>query len=90
MMYPYMTLNDETEITYSDIKKIDGKEYIKVYIERPTENGFDTAECLIPDYDTWKFDGFNQNDIDNLKQIVSKGAHLFFKFARKGGTKDFA
>ena len=32
MMYPYMTLNDDTEITHSEMKS-DGK--VKVYIETP-------------------------------------------------------
>ena len=32
MMYPFMTLNDETEIVHSDMQN-DGR--VKVYIERP-------------------------------------------------------
>ena len=32
MMYPYMTLNDDTEITHSEMY-LDGK--VKVYIETP-------------------------------------------------------
>ncbi|MFR5914996.1 MAG: hypothetical protein ACLUGJ_07865 [Blautia wexlerae] len=34
MMYPFMTLNDDTEITHSEMKA-DGK--VKVYIETPDE-----------------------------------------------------
>ena len=34
MMYPFMTLNDDTEITHSEMKP-DGK--VKVYIETPDE-----------------------------------------------------
>ena len=34
MMYPFMTLNDETEIVHSEMLK-DGK--VKVYIEKPDE-----------------------------------------------------
>ena len=36
MMYPFMTLNDDTEITHSEMKA-DGK--VKVYIETPDEFG---------------------------------------------------
>ena len=36
MMYPFMTLNDDTEITHSEMK-IDGT--VKVYIETPDETG---------------------------------------------------
>ena len=34
MMYPFMTLEDDTEITHSEMKP-DGK--VKVYIETPDE-----------------------------------------------------
>ena len=36
MMYPFMTLNDDTEITHSEMK-IDGT--VKVYIETPNDTG---------------------------------------------------
>ena len=43
MMYPFMTLNDETEITHSEMKA-DGR--VKVYIETPHEkDGFHSAVC---------------------------------------------
>ena len=43
MMYPFMTLNDETEIVHSDMQN-DGR--VKVYIERPDEKyGFKHAAC---------------------------------------------
>ncbi len=39
--HPYITLNDDTEITYSDIKTDErGNEYITVYFETPVPNGF--------------------------------------------------
>lgn len=38
MMYPFMTLNDDTEITHSEMKP-DGR--VKVYIETPDlKDGF--------------------------------------------------
>ena len=41
MMYPFMTLNDDTEITHSEMKP-DGK--VKVYIETPDDfGGFHSA-----------------------------------------------
>ena len=46
MMYPFMTLNDETKIVHSDMKD-DGR--VKVYIERPDEQyGFKHATCWLP------------------------------------------
>ena len=48
MMYPFMTLNDDTEITHSEMLP-DGK--VKVYIEIPDDYGdFHSATCWLPDY----------------------------------------
>ena len=48
MMYPFMTLNDNTEIVHSEMKP-DGK--VKVYIETPDEQYcFRHATCWLPDY----------------------------------------
>ena len=45
MMYPFMTLSDETEIVHSDMQN-DGR--VKVYIERPDEKyGFKHAACCM-------------------------------------------
>lgn len=47
MMYPFMTLEDNTEITHSE-KLPDCR--VKVYIETPIEGGFHDATCYLPDY----------------------------------------
>lgn len=48
MMYPYATLNADTEITYSGMQA-DGK--VKVYIETPdSKDGFHSATCYLPEY----------------------------------------
>ena len=48
MKYPYLTLDDETEINFSDIEIVNGKETIRIHIERPRDFGFDTARCAMP------------------------------------------
>ena len=48
MMYPYITLADETEITHSQIIEVDGTQTVEVHFERPNENGFDSARCVLP------------------------------------------
>ena len=49
MMYPFMTLPDNTEITHSEMLS-NGK--VKVYIETPDEkDGFHNATCYLPDYE---------------------------------------
>ena len=45
MMYPYITLDDDTEIVHSEMKE-DGSE--KVYIETPDDKGgFYNATCIL-------------------------------------------
>ena len=39
MMYPYITLADETEITHSHIMDSDGVQIVEVHFERPVEKG---------------------------------------------------
>ena len=89
MIYPYMTLPDETEITHSDIIHDGGKEQVKVYIETPIEGGFKDAVCVLPDY-KWENHGYSEKEMEYYKDFVEKAAHLFFKFARGGGFENAA
>lgn len=89
MIYPYMTLPDETEITHSDIIRDGGKEQVKVYIETPIEGGFKDAVCVLPDY-KWENHGYTEKEMEYFKDFVEKAAHLFFKFARGGGFENAA
>jgi len=44
MMYPFLTLDDETEIVHSEMLP---DERVKVYIEKPdAKDGFHHATCL--------------------------------------------
>ena len=68
MMYPFLTLDDETEIVHSDIQP-DGR--LKVYIKRPdAEDGFHHATCWLPDYQWEDIYGFSQNDIARFQEII--------------------
>ena len=80
-----MTLPDETEIVHSGIINKDGKEQVKVYIERPIDGGFASATCWLPSYQWEGIQGFLQKDIDYFTDIIRSGAHLLFEFARNGG-----
>ena len=50
MMYLYQTLPDETEIVHSHLIIEDGVPKVIVHFERPTEDGFDSARCSLPEY----------------------------------------
>ena len=43
MMYPFLQLEDGTEIVHSEMQS-DGQ--VKVYIEKPVEGGFHSAVCV--------------------------------------------
>ena len=50
MLYPFMTLPDETEIVHSESILSEGRETVKVCIEKPVDYGFKSATCWLPDY----------------------------------------
>lgn len=68
MMYPFMTLDDNTEIVHSEMKE-DGR--VKVYLERPdATDGFHHATCWLPGY-TWEnVFGFSNKDIEQFQRII--------------------
>ncbi len=82
MMYPYMTLNDDTEITHSQVLE-NGN--VKVYIETPDlEDGFHNAVCYLPEY-KWENNGYSEMEMQYFKQLIQNNAHLILTFAQKGG-----
>ena len=82
MMYPFMTLNDETEIVHSEMT--DGS--VKVYIETPDEKlCFKHATCYLPEKKWEDICGYSDEEIQYLKEIVSSEAHLILEFSQTGG-----
>ena len=81
MMYPFMTLNDDTEITHSEMKP-DGK--VKVYIETPDDfGGFHSA--------TWEnIDGYSDAEMSYFRQLIRNNAHLIIEFSQEGGVLNAA
>ena len=89
MVYTLCKYPDETEVVFSDIRKKDnGEEYIRVSFERPTEHGFDTVVFELPSYKIIERNGqYSDEEVEEFKQIVERGANLFFKYAREGALK---
>lgn len=88
MMYPFMTLNDETEITHSEMKE-DGS--VKVYIETPDEkDGFHNAICWLPKYKWENICGYSDTEINFFKQLIRNNAHLIMEFSQEGGVLNAA
>lgn len=83
MMYPYLTLNDDTEITHSEMKS-DGR--VKVYIETPDErDGFHHAICWLPEYDWEEINGYSDAEMNYYKKLIRDNAHLILEFSQEGG-----
>ena len=88
MMYPFMTLNDDTEITHSEMKE-DGR--VKVYIETPDEkDGFHHAVCWLPEYRWEDIQGYTEDEMSYYRQLIRNNAHLIIEFSRDGGVLNAA
>ena len=86
MMYPFMTLSDNTEIVHSHMLD-DGR--VKVYIEKPDEKDcFHHATCYLPDYAWEDIFGFSDKEMDRYKEIIESTAHLIIEFSQKGGFEN--
>ena len=61
MMYPFMTLDDNTEVVHSEMLP-DGR--VKVYFEKPdAKDCFHSAVCYLPDYKWEDINGFTPEEI---------------------------
>ena len=87
MMYPYMTLSDETEIVHSQLIEDKGIKKVIVNFERPTDNGFDSARCELPEYKWTEKEGYSDEEIAFFEKLLHSNAHLLDKYAANGGIK---
>ncbi|BCN31903.1 hypothetical protein [Anaeromicropila herbilytica] len=85
MMYPFMQLDDNTEIVHSELQNDDNGEYVKVYIEKPVEGGFHSAVCYLPSYHWEEIIGFDKTEMEKYQELLESTAHLIIRFARQGG-----
>ena len=85
MMYPFMQLDDNTEIVHSEILE---NEEVKVYIEKPFIGGFKSAVCYLPKYEWKEIKGFTGAEIKKYQEFVKSTAHLIIQFAREGGFEN--
>lgn len=75
---------DEVTLTFSDIHTTtDGMEYIRIYFERPTENGFDFLESTIPSLRVKESAGFSKAEIQEMLRYAQANAFLMWDIARE-------
>ena len=83
MIYPFMTLPDDTEITHTEMRE-DGT--VKVYIETPDEkDGFHNVECILPSQKWENVFGYSEIELSYFKELISSTAHLILEFSQTGG-----
>lgn len=82
MMYEYMTLDDNTAIAHSEMKK-DGS--VKVYVEKPIDGGFAHVTFFLPKYTMEDNEGFSDEELQNIRKIIENNAHLIMEFSQSGG-----
>lgn len=88
MMYPFLTLDDGTEIVHSDMHP-DGS--VTVYMERPSEElCFCHATCYLPDYRWEDILGFSSKEIARYQEVIESTAHLILQFSQEGGLENAA
>ena len=87
MLYPFMTLNDGTEIVHSETIETAGKEKVEVRIEKPVYGGFHSATCWLPEYKWENIDGFSPEDIQYFQELLESVAHIILQLAREGGIE---
>ena len=72
MMYPFMTLPDDTEITHSEILT---DNTVKVYVEKPdAKDGFHNAVCWLPECRWDEIYGFSDDEIKQYYKSVCRTA----------------
>ena len=87
-MYPFMTLDDGTEIVHSEM--LDG-ERVKVYLEKPdARDCFHHATCYLPSYEWTDVFGFTDAEMARYREVIESTAHLILAFSREGGFENAA
>ena len=82
MMYPFLTLDNDTEIVHSE--QLDNGE-VKVYVETPDEkDGFHNLTCYLPSYKV-EVNGYSDEEVDYYLDIIRSTAHLIIEFSKEGG-----
>ena len=84
MLYPFMTLNDETEIVHSEVLK-DGS--VKVYVETPAWNDFNHMTVYLPKYKITEVHNYTYDEVEKYIHVIRSTEHLIMRFAKCGGIE---
>lgn len=74
MIYPFMTLEDDTEITHSEMLP-NGE--VKVYVETPDgQDCFHSMVCYLPSYRVEDVLGYSEDEVNKYLDFIKQVAHL--------------
>lgn len=83
MIYPFMTFEDDTEITHFEMLP-NGE--VKVFVETPDEKDcFHSMVCYLPSYKVENIIGYSQSEVDKYVDFIQKAANLIIEFSQEGG-----
>ncbi len=83
MIYPFMTLEDDTEITHTEMLE-NGE--VKVYVETPDEKDcFHSLVCYLPSYRVEEVIGYSEEEVSKYVKFIREAANLIIEFAQEGG-----
>lgn len=86
MMYPFLTLDDGTEIVHSELQE---DHRVRVHLEKPdAKDCFHSADCFLPGYEWANVSGFAQKDLRRFQEVLESTAHLILRFAKEGGFEN--
>ena len=87
MLYPFLTLEDDTEIVHSEM---DESGCVEVCIEKPVEGGFHSAKCRLPDLRCVLVNDSAPTEIANFQELIQRGKPLIMRYAQNGGFENAA
>lgn len=80
MIYPFMTLEDDTKITHSEMQE-NGE--IKVYVETPDEKDcFHSMICYLTDYRVEKLEWYSE-EVEKILILFTRLRILSLNFLKK-------
>lgn len=83
MIYPFMTLEDDTEITHTEMLE-NGE--VKVYVETPDEKDcFHSLVCYLPSYRVEEVIGYSEEEVSKHVKFIREAANLIIEFAQECG-----
>lgn len=87
MLYPYAEFPGHLIITYTDIKKADGKETLEVNFEKPADFGFKEARFELPSCKLISNEDFSDKEIITNQKILKNNQSLIWEMARNEDEK---